>query len=327
MLSSLHQPLRQVLVSFTCLIGLMIGLASAQQQEEQQQQNQQAQSGSLGGIYRLGFFEFDVLTFREGKDHVFYQMTGFRGFDGGSGARNLSVDWNYEKMLLMGGDIDGHEKVESEVEQILHSLPPFSIEYIVPFQLGFAESAVSVMGGYTQTYLTDQSGKNPQKENNSAIYPLIRLRSHYYIFGGSVYLTGMPEPRSTDIFFGIGLMRVESTLRAGIRRASILGDASEPEPWESRYNLGGEAVTELSASQGTVFFQRAGIAVNGENYGFNLDFLFTGDTGVIDNPYADGIGPIPREDFKYVTYMSTDVPDRVHLRGVLMRAAITYTFY
>ncbi len=49
-------------------------------------------------------------------------------------------------------------------------------------------------------------------------------------------------------------------------------------------------MTELSASQGTVFFQRAGIAVNGENYGFNLDFLFTGDTEVIDNPYADGLG-------------------------------------
>ena len=323
MLSSLHQPLRQVLVSFTCLIGLMIGLASAQQQEEQQQQNQQAQSGSLGGIYRLGFFEFDVLTFREGKDHVFYQMTGFRGFDGGSGARNLSVDWNYEKMLLMGGDIDGHEKVESEVEQILHSLPPFSIEYIVPFQLGFAESAVSVMGGYTQTYLTDQSGKNPQKENNSAIYPLIRLRSHYYIFGGSVYLTGMPEPRSTDIYFGIGLMRVESTLRAGIRKTALLGD---PGTWGDTYGLGGGAVSELSASQGTSFFQRAGIAVNGENYGFNLDFLFTGKAEVIDNPFAGGMGPIPQEDFDSF-YMSTDVPDRVHLRGVLMRAAITYTFY
>ena len=323
MLSSLYQLLRQVLVSFTCLIGLMIGLASAQQQEEQQQQNQQAQSGSLGGIYRLGFFEFDVLTFREGKDHVFYQMTGFRGFDGGSGARNLSVDWNYEKMLLMGGDIDGHEKVESEVEQILHSLPPFSIEYIVPFQLGFAESAISVMGGYTQTYLTDQSGKNPQKENNSAIYPLIRLRSHYYIFGGSVYLTGMPEPRSTDIYFGIGLMRVESTLRAGIRKTALLGD---PGTWGDTYGLGGEAVSELSASQGTSFFQRAGIAVNGENYGFNLDFLFTGEAEVIDNPFAGGMGPIPQEDFDSF-YMSTDVPERVHLRGVLMRAAITYTFY
>ena len=322
MLSSLYQLLRQVLVSFTCLIGLMIELASAQQQE-QQQQNQQTQSGSLGGIYRLSFFEFDVLTFREGKDHVFYQMTGFRGFDGGSGARNLSVDWNYEKMLLMGGDIDGHEKVEREVEQILHSLPPFSIEYIVPFQLGFAESAISVMGGYTQTYLTDQSGKNPQKENNSAIYPLIRLRSHYYIFGGSVYLTGMPEPRSTDIFFGIGLMRVESTLRAGIRKTALLGD---PDIWRDTYGLGGEAVSELSASQGTSFFQRAGLAVNGENYGFNLDFLFTGEAEVIDNPFAGGMGPIPQEDFDSF-YMSTDVPERVHLRGVLMRAAITYTFY
>ncbi|MAA68750.1 MAG: hypothetical protein CL915_08340 [Deltaproteobacteria bacterium] len=322
MLSSLYQMLWQVLVSFTCLIGMMIGLASAQQQD-QQQQNQQAQPGSMGGIYRLSFFEFDVLTFREGKDHVFYQMTGFRGFDGGSGARNLSVDWNYEKMLLMSGDVDGHEKVESEVEQILHSLPPFSIEYIVPFQLGFAESAVSVMGGYTQTYLTDQSGKNPQKENNSAIYPLIRLRSHYYIFGGSVYLTGMPEPRSTDIFFGIGLMRIESTLRAGIRKTALLGD---PVIWGDTYGLGGEAVSELSASQGTAFFQRAGLAVNGENYGFNLDFLFTGEAEVIDNPFAGGMGPIPQEDFD-AFYMSTEVPERVHLRGVLMRAAITYTFY
>ena len=322
MLSSLYQMLWQVLVSFTCLIGMMIGLASAQQQD-QQQQNQQAQPGSMGGIYRLSFFEFDVLTFREGKDHVFYQMTGFRGFDGGSGARNLSVDWNYEKMLLMGGDVDGHEKVESEVEQILHSLPPFSIEYIVPFQLGFAESAVSVMGGYTQTYLTDQSGKNPQKENNSAIYPLIRLRSHYYIFGGSVYLTGMPEPRSTDIFFGIGVMRIESTLRAGIRKTALLGD---PVIWGDTYGLGGEAVSELSASQGTAFFQRAGLAVNGENYGFNLDFLFTGEAEVIDNPFAGGMGPIPQEDFD-AFYMSTEVPERVHLRGGLMRAAITYTFY
>ena len=50
MLSSLHQLLRQVLAFLPCLIGVMIGLASAQQQE-QQQQNPQSQSGSLGGIY------------------------------------------------------------------------------------------------------------------------------------------------------------------------------------------------------------------------------------------------------------------------------------
>ena len=323
MLSSLYQLLRQVLVSFTCLIGLMNGLASAQQQEEQQQQNQQAQSGSLGGIYRLSFFEFSTLTFREGKDHVFYQMTKFKGFDGGSGARNLSIDWNYEKMFLLGGDEDGHEKVESQFEQILHSLPPFSLEYIVPLQSGFLDSAVSVMGGYTQTYLTDQSGKNPQKESNSAVYPLIRLRSHYYIFGGSVYLTGMPEPRGTDIFFGVGLMNVQSTLRAGIRVTTV-----DPEDWAD-YGLGGNGVTELSASQGTVFFQRAGLAVNGENYGFNLDALFTGDTEVIDNPYADGIGPIPREDYdlRVDSLVSNDIPDRVSLHGVLIRAAISYTFY
>ena len=315
--------LRQVLISLTLLIVVMIGLVSAQQQE-QQQQNQQAQPGSMGGIYRLSFFEFSTLTFREGKDHVFYQMTGFRGFDGGSGARNLSIDWNYEKMLLLGGDEDGHEKVESQFEQILHSLPPFSLEYIVPLQLGFLDSAVSVMGGYTQTYLTDQSGKNPQKMNNSATYPLIRLRSHYYIFGGSVYLTGMPEPRGTDIFFGFGLMNIQSTLRAGIRATTV-----DPVVWANSYGLGGNGVTELSASQGTVFFQRAGLAVNGENYGFNLDALFTGDTEVIDNPYADGIGPIPREDFdlKVDSLVSNDIPDRVSLRGVLLRAAITYTFY
>jgi len=324
MLPSLYQMLRQVLISLTLLIVVMIGLAFGQQQEEQQQQNQQAQPGSMGGIYRLSFFEFSTLTFREGKDHVFYQMTGFRGFDGGSGARNLSIDWNYEKMLLLGGDEDGHEKVESQFEQILHSLPPFSLEYIVPLQLGFLDSAVSVMGGYTQTYLTDQSGKNPQKESNSAVYPLIRLRSHYYIFGGSVYLTGMPEPRGTDIFFGFGLMNIQSTLRAGIRATTV-----DPVVWANSYGLGGNGVTELSASQGTVFFQRAGLAVNGENYGFNLDALFTGDTEVIDNPYADGIGPIPREDFdlKVDSLVSNDIPDRVSLRGVLLRAAITYTFY
>ncbi|MFZ9068170.1 MAG: hypothetical protein ACO23R_12370, partial [bacterium] len=109
----------------------------------------------------------------------------------------------------------------------------------------------------------------------------------------------------------------------GIRKTALLGD---PDIWGDTYGLGGEAVSELSASQGTSFFQRAGIAVNGENYGFNLDFLFTGEAEVIDNPFAGGMGPIPQEDFDSF-YMSTDVPERVHLRGVLMRAAITYTFY
>ena len=133
----------------------------------------------------------------------------------------------------------------------------------------------------------------------------------------------MPEPRSTDIFFGIGLMRIESTLRAGIRKTALLGD---PVIWRDTYGLGGEAVSELGTSQGTAFFQRAGLAVNGENYGFNLDFLFTGETEVIDNPFAGGLGPIPQADFD-AFYMSTDVPERVHIRGVLMRAAITYTFH
>jgi len=56
MLPSLYQMLRQVLISLTLLVVVMIGLASGQQQEEQQQQNQQAQPGSMGGIYRLSFF-------------------------------------------------------------------------------------------------------------------------------------------------------------------------------------------------------------------------------------------------------------------------------
>ena len=47
---------------------------------------------------------------------------------------------------------------------------------------------------------------------------------------------------------------------------------------------------------------------------------------VIDNPFAGGLGPIPQADFD-AFYMSTDVPERVHIRGVLMRAAITYTFH
>ena len=277
------------------------------------------QASNLGGVLRLSFLEFNVMTFREGRDHVFYQMTGFDGFEGGSGSRNLSLDWNYEKMFLLGGDEDGHEAVESEVEQILHGLPPFSLEYIVPVQFGFIPVAVSVMGGYTQTYLTDQNGNNPQKISNSAIYPLLRLRSHYYILGGSLYLTGMPQPRSTDIFFGIGLMRVDSTLRAGIRREAA------PELWDDLGLTGGD-VSELSASHGTIFFQRVGLAVNADNFGFNLDFLFTGDSEVIDNPYADGIGPIPSDRLNEAL-ISTEIPDRVTLRGVLMRAALTYSFY
>ena len=83
----------------------------------------------------------------------------------------------------------------------------------------------------------------------------------------------------------------------------------------------------LSGKGGNGYELGYGLAVNGENYGLNLDALFTGDTEVIDNPYADGIGPISREDFSEIVYMSTNLPDRVHLRGVLLRAAITYTFY
>ena len=71
------------------------------------------------------------------------------------------------------------------------------------------------------------------------------------------------------------------------------------------------------------------MCIRDRNYGFNLDALFTGDTEVIDNPYADGIGPIPREDYdlRVDSLVSNGIPDRVSLHGVLIRAAISYTFY
>jgi hypothetical protein len=287
-----------------------LSLSPSLAQENPPEAQQQGQPAL--GIIRLSFFELNVQTFLSSAEHPFYQMTKFNGFEGGAGSRNLTLDWDYEKFLTLGGDEDGHEEIEDDVQRILHALPPFYLEYIIPTNMFVA---VSLMGGYTQTYLTDDEAGNPQKNSNTKVYPIIRLRSHYYMGGGNIYFTGMPEPGGTDIFFGVGAMVIQNTLRAGVRRTIF-------------DTLPAEEVTELSASGGTAFFRRLGLALNGQSYGFTLDFLFVDDSQVVDNPFSKGVGGVtPTEFLDAYGNLGSALPGKVSLEGALMRASATYTFF
>ena len=45
--------------------------------------------------------------------------------------------------------------------------------------------------------------------------PMLHMFTRYLFFTGTIYLIGPPQPGEVDLFWGIGLGRVESTYRWG----------------------------------------------------------------------------------------------------------------
>ena len=71
---------------------------------------------------------------------------------------------------------------------------------------------------------------------------------------------GVPETDDVDFFVGVGLARVENSLRYGIR--------SNPEI----FDYAPVTKTNTTGSVGILPFRRIGIASGGESFGFLLEF-------------------------------------------------------
>ena len=117
-----------------------------------------------------------------------------------------------------------------------------------------------------------------------------------------------------DFFIGIGLARVESTLKYGIRSNPNI---SEYAPITK---------TSLSGSTGSLPFRRVGIATGGESFGFMLEFLFTGKNEILDNPFYNN--KIIDSSIYESTYNDRGgpLPSKVGMSGGITRFALTYTF-
>ncbi len=276
----------------------------------------QAQDAPAGGgapIWRLGFFEFTQQTYRTDESHPFYQMTGNGRFKGGRGAIALNTLDNW---MLFAED-DGHKELDGIFGTILHSLPPFSLEYIAPTGL---LPSYGLMASYTNIWLTDARAKSPTTGADPAYStPLVRARSHFYMLSASLYPFGQPQPEGVDFFFGFGFARVETTMRTGY--------------YAMPYNYAGTSgvyvtsESRLDKSAGFMSFQRVGLTSSGQNFGFTLEFFLLDDSKVMANPFANAnLMTSADYDLAYNDRGSA-LPSSASMEGAVLRASWTYTFF
>ena len=183
-----------------------------------------APTGVRDAVWRIGFWEVLHQTFSDDDSHPFYQMTGTERFRAGSGffgttfldpgSTNLLPNVNYKNE-------DGHSGQDGILTNLfsniplLGAIPTFSLEYIQPTNYGIG---IGLGIAYTNIWLDDTqvrsatTGADPEYDT-----PILRLASHFYMLAASIHPLGVPKTDDLDIFFGIGLSRVESTLKSGIR--------------------------------------------------------------------------------------------------------------
>lgn len=276
---------------------------------------QEAAPAGGGGapIWRLGFFEFTQQTYSTEEAHPFYQMTGNSRFKGGRGPVALNTLDNW-KLLI---DDDGHSELEGPITGILHSLPPFSLEYIAP--TGFLPS-YSLGFNYTNLWLTEQRAKTPTTgADPSYSTPMVRVRSHFYMFTASLYPLGPPQPGGVDFFIGTGFAFVDSTMRTGYY--------AMPPGYNGGSGIYVSSKSRLDASSGQLGYSRVGLASSGENLGFMLEFFFLGKGEVLGNPFQSS-NLMDAADFNTVyNDRGGSLPSRASMQGALLRASWTYTFY
>jgi len=272
-------------------------------------------------VWRIGFWEVLHQTFSNDDAHPFYQMTGTKRFRGGKGFFGPTfIDIGESNLIpnIHKKNEDGQSSVDGFLTNIfskipiLKGIPTFSLEYIIS-----TDYFVGVGFGFTHTNIwLDDEYDRAVTTGADPIYatPLIRMASHFYMFSASIHPFGAPNPDDIDIFFGVGLSRIESTLRYGVRANPNISEYSPI------------TQTELSGSTGTLPFRRMGIASGGENFGFLLEFLLTSKNETIDNPFF--LNTIIDSDVFNSTYNDRggSLPAKVGISGSITRFSWTYTF-
>ena len=168
---------------------------------------------------------------------------------------------------------------------------------------------------YTNIWLDDRearaatTGADPDYAT-----PLLRLASHFYMFSVTLHPFGVPKTDDIDIFIGFGFSRVESTLKSGIKQNPAIIEYAPT------------TQTKISGSTGTISFRKMGIASGGETFGFMLEFIFTGNSELVDNPFAnDTIIDSAVYDSTY-NDRGGELPSKVAMMGGITRFSLTYSF-
>ena len=272
-------------------------------------------------VWRIGFWELVHQTFVNDDSHPFYQMTGTERFRAGSGffgttfldpgSTNLLPNVNYKNE-------DGHSGQDGLLTNLfsniplLGAIPTFSLEYIQPTNYGIG---IGLGIAYTNIWLDDTQvrsatmGADPEYDT-----PILRLASHFYMLAASIHPLGVPKTDDFDIFFGIGLSRVESTLKSGIRVNPTIAEYAST------------TQTQLNSSSGALYFRRIGIASGGKNFGIMLEFLLLGNEEFIENPFAKST--IIDSAIYDSTYNDRGgaLPSKVGMPGGITRFSWTYSF-
>ncbi len=297
-------------------ISLLLFAPSASAQEE----TATASTGGSNAVWRIGFWEILHQTFSNDDTHPFYQMTGTNRFKGGSGyfgsttlePENKGINPNVHHKNEDGhSDKDGFlTKLFSNIP-LLKALPTFSLEYILPTDYFVG---IGLTFAYTNIWLIDEKAKSATMgADPSYATPLLRLASHFYMFSASIHPFGVPKTEDMDFFMGLGMSRVESTLRYGIRATTTIVGAKVTQ-------------SKISGSTGTMPFRRMGIASGGESFGFMLEFLFPLKSEFIDNPFAaDTIIDSTIYDSTY-NDRGESLPSKVGMPGGITRVSWTYSF-
>ncbi|MBF0352753.1 MAG: hypothetical protein HQM11_17095 [SAR324 cluster bacterium] len=222
-------------------------------------------SGETKTWWQVGLLE---MTYQGYTEHPFYVMTGNEKFRDGGGSFNAS--W-----ANVGGlSKDRHtEAEESRWGKLAHSLPPFSIEYLISLESSII-SALSWTGGYTNTWLTDNTSKNVQNDPIQST-PMIHLRTHYYYIAFSFYAEDSLLPPPLRLFAGVGAMHVESTLHTAFRED---GTKIPVDDLEERY--------DHFVADSLIGFQRAGLTLKGQQgWGLSAEFWLLDNNPVLWNPF------------------------------------------
>ncbi len=246
-------------------------------------------TGTNEPFFRLGFYEWTAQRFS--GNHPFYQMTGNQFFKDGNTSLNSTQD---NTGLFIGGS-ENHEEGSSVFLKIAHGLPPFSLEYVIPTDLGLI-TGNSFQFYYTNTWLTDQTA-HTGAESVSDI-PIIELRSHYYIFTYNLYWVVPPGPNQTEIFYGIGAVHIESTIRNGLRGHGTIFPES---------NLSIRDLDRSNAPQ-PLLVQRVGMITSADNFGLTFELYLIGAGKAFENP-------LHNERLMPTRSLSSDI----ELQGLILR--------
>ena len=107
---------------------------------------------------------------------------------------------------------------------------------------------------------------------------------------------------------------VESTLKSGIRANPTISEYAAT------------TQTQLTSSVGFLPYRRIGIASGGDSFGFMLEFLFLGNSEIIDNPFSSN--RIIDSTIYDSTYNDRggSLASKVSMPGGITRASWTYSF-